>query len=282
MSLEQWVYYVISRIDLLTPELKITVEKFFILPNGPSGDKNSPTNSVVAPSITDYRSPTLNDFQSETHTETHTEIWDDEVSETKSVWTVGSLDEAGVPKKKKKRIIKGIKKRVSHILGTNKPKENFGVDFTNVEDSSNLGPPTANTKSVVSGVSSGGSDNGRPSIVSSTTSAIHHVQPGKLLKVRVIRGGEKTRGQHEYEIQLIYNSDKKPFVSTHIFPDFVTLNTGIIESKGVGIASHFPPIHSKTSIGLGLSEDQQAERYYIYIFIHFFIHIIKIIKIIIF
>lgn len=196
MSLEQWVYYVISRIDILPYELRPLIENFFFLPYGPNYNANRTATPVVSPKNAggDYKSPTLADLNGEIQSET----WDDEVSETKTVWTIGSLDDNGVPKRKKKRILKGIKKRVSNVFGTNKPKENFGVDFSGVDGELPPGPPVA-SKSVVSGVSSTGSDH-RPSVASST--GVQQVQPGKLLKVRLSRGGEKSRGVHEYEVRL--------------------------------------------------------------------------------
>jgi hypothetical protein len=201
MSLEQWVYYVISRIDILPIDLRNIVENFFMLPNGPhySADETTlaSSSSIVAPKPGEYKSPTLADLHS---TDGQSDVWDDEVSETRTEWTVGSLDENGKPKKKKKRIIKGIKKRVSNILGTgssSKPKEGFGMDFSGVDGELPPGAPVA-TKSMVSGVSSVGSDHGRPSVASSA--GVQQVQPATLLKVRVSRGGEKSRGHHEYEV----------------------------------------------------------------------------------
>jgi hypothetical protein len=199
MSLEQWVYYVISRIDILPVDLRNVVENFFMLPNGPhySGDEATPSSTTTSSKPGDYKSPTLADLNSIDGQQS--DVWDDEMSETRTEWTVGSLDENGKPKKKKKRIIKGIKKRVSNILGTNssRPKEGFGVDFSGVDGELPPGPPVA-TKSMVSGVSSVGSDHGRPSMASSA--GVQQVQPAKLLKVRVSRGGEKSRGHHEYEV----------------------------------------------------------------------------------
>lgn len=199
MSLEQWVYYVISRIDILPYELRTLIENFFFLPNGPNYVEsriNTPVLLTKSSSVVDeYKSPTLADL----HSDIHSDVWDDEVSETRTVWTVGSLDENGVPKKKKKRILKGIKKRVGNVFGTNKkPKENFGVDFSGVDGESTPGLPAA-SKSVVSAVSSTGSDHGKQSV---TSTSVQQVQPGKLLKVRLSRGGEKSRGVHEYDVGI--------------------------------------------------------------------------------
>lgn len=46
-----------------------------------------------------------------------------------------------------------------------------------------------------------------------------------------------------------------------MFNDFLALHTALVEAQGIGIASVFPPTHSKSSIGFGLTEDQHAERY---------------------
>jgi hypothetical protein len=216
MSLEQWVYYVISRSDIFPSELRQLIENFFILPSGPLHAAAMVTNSATPKASSggpngNFKSPTLADFDSPTSNSRapsgdggSSSVWDDELSETKSVWTIGSLDEAtGVPKKKKKRIMKGLKKRVSHILNSSSStkKEQFGVDFSGVSGGGELAPGApVPSRSVVSGVSSNGSDQGgRPSVASSAAS-MQCVQPSKLLKVRVSRGGEKSRGQPEYEV----------------------------------------------------------------------------------
>jgi hypothetical protein len=237
MSLEQWVYYVISRCDIFPIDLRNIVENFFLLPSGPHQASSSSSAAASAAAVATvqtkgggggYKSPTLADLH---HPSSGNEedpggssVWDDEVSETKTVWTVGSLDENGVPKKKKKRLIKGLQRRVSNILGTTGPplsssatatkqKEQFGVDFSGVNGSDISPGPPVPSKSVVSGVSSTGSDHGRPSAASSAS--VQYVQPSKLLKVRVVRGGEKSRGQPEYEVCSL--SSPKPSHSSLLF-----------------------------------------------------------------
>ncbi len=180
-------------------------------------------------------------------------------STTSSVYTASVLDDNGVKlPKKKKRIIKGAKKRLASIFGPKK-KESFGVDFSAMPDDgvkvnggvSVMSTSGSTTGSVTSG--GGGSEVGaRPSV--------QQVQPGLLLKVRVIRGGERSKGQTEYTIQIVYNPEKKPHAVVRAYPEFEELRDAISEAKGAGETALFPAKHALSAIGVSLSEEQQQTR----------------------
>jgi hypothetical protein len=187
---------VVTRISLLPDDLQDAVEKFFYLPYGPDGDDMQPEDTPEGQNTFSLPTTTPKDRSPEN--------CDEFTEETRSVVTTTSLDENGVPKKKKKRILKGMKKRVSNILGVSKKKENLGVDFSGMDSSQGLPPQRPPTlRSTVSGTSSVLSDGATGE--GNTNNEIHRVQPGKLLKIRITRGSEKSRGNSEYEVSMIYN-----------------------------------------------------------------------------
>ena len=256
MTLEQWIFFVISRIDFVPPDMKYGIEMFMFLPNGPDGQ---------AP-VLKYDNNELNVASLKSLAVSSPRKDDDTSSVASSQYTTGSLDSTGVPKrvKKKKRFIKGAKRRMSNILGIDmglEPKktepEKFGVDFSQM--------------------SNGDGRNGVGSLIDSHTGStvigteIHSqipptnlepqkVQPGKLLKVRVARGAERSKGNPEYEIFIEFNPDKKPYSTTQIFSAFEELRDGIIKADGIGVTAEFPETYSKSSFGISLTEEQQAER----------------------
>lgn len=201
MGLEQWVYYVITRIEVLPDDLRDTIENFFYLPGGPDGIYVDDYMSSVGGGSEVANSPGIASLSSlqvnpaKLTSSPSGESFDDTVSE----YTVGSVDENGVPKKKKKRIIKGAKRRLSKAFGMGQKKESFGVDAAGMENTATAKP----TPSVMSGSSTALSD-GRGSAYGDTTPKskdVQSVQPGKLIKARVIRGGERSRGVPEYEVR---------------------------------------------------------------------------------
>mmetsp|Transcript_7545 Transcript_7545/g.12680 ORF Transcript_7545/g.12680 Transcript_7545/m.12680 type:complete len:610 (-) Transcript_7545:234-2063(-) len=255
MTLEQWIFFVISRIDFVPPDLKFGIEMFMFLPNGPDGKapvlqiENSDLSMASLSSLAVPSKATPNKD-------------DDTSSMASSQYTTGSLDSNGVPKKvkKPKRFIKGAKRRMEKAFGVDmglepkKEKEQFGVDFSQM---------------------SGDARGGVGSLVNSQTTSTHDVsspvpnidcqepqkvQPGKLLKVRVARGAERSKGNPEYEIFIDFNPDKKPYATTQIFSAFEELRDGILKADGIGVTAEFPETFSKSSFGLSLSEEQQADR----------------------
>lgn len=230
MTLEQWIYFVISRIDFVPKDLKYGIEMFMFLPNGPEGK---------AP-ILQYENNDLNvaSLSSLAVPSTVKECDDEASSATSSQYTTGSLDSDGVPKKIKKprkRIIKGAKRRMEKMLGIDmglgpkKTEADRNGDFTQMPTDDRVQEP-------------------------------QRVQPGKLLKVRVARGAERSKGNPEYEIFIDFNPDKKPYTTTQIFYAFEELRNGIIKADGIGVTAEFPETYSKSSFGFGLTEEQQAER----------------------
>mmetsp|Transcript_16901 Transcript_16901/g.25474 ORF Transcript_16901/g.25474 Transcript_16901/m.25474 type:complete len:604 (+) Transcript_16901:106-1917(+) len=257
MSLEQWVYYVVTRIEVVPDELKDIIEGFFFLPNGPDGSEEIQSAPEVVSGNTSTHGGIADLSSLKISSSKSLPIDADETTSVGSEYTTGSLDENGVPKKKKrKRIIKGAKRRLSNLMGGGKKKESFGVDFSGVDNTTVPTRPKA-TPSVVSAASS---TMDTRSVMSDNTGVVQKVQPGKLLKVRVIRGGERSRGHPEYEIQLVYNPEKRPYTAAHVFSDFVDLKAEIEAAKGVGVGAPFPTVHVKSSLGMSLTEDQHAER----------------------
>mmetsp|Transcript_21616 Transcript_21616/g.31455 ORF Transcript_21616/g.31455 Transcript_21616/m.31455 type:complete len:598 (+) Transcript_21616:97-1890(+) len=258
MSLELWVFHVVTRIDVVPNDLKDIIEGFFCLPNGPDNDDDASVHSAPADggSVNTSTHGGLADLSSLKVSSSRSLPADaDETASIDSEYTTGSLDENGVPKKKKrKRIIKGAKRRLSNLIGGGKKKESAGGVVARTVDASVSSRPK-DRGSVISASSVETcnvlSDNSRP---------IQRVQPCKLLKIRVIRGGERSRGHPEYEIQLVFNIEKRPYTAAHIFSDFYELKTDIESANGVGVGAPFPTVHAKSSLGVSLTEDQHAER----------------------
>jgi hypothetical protein len=201
MGLEQWVYYVVTRIEVVPEDLRDTIEGFFYLPGGPDGltqDDSLSSPAPNGPAIASLASLQVN--PSVLTASPSGDSFDDAMSE----YTTGSLDENGVPKKKKKRIIKGAKRRLSKAFGIGQKKESFGVDLAGM-DENGTPKPSPNTPSVLSGTSRTSTNDGRSTADPSPRSKeVQSVQPGKLIKVRVIRGGERSRGVPEYEVGFVF------------------------------------------------------------------------------
>jgi hypothetical protein len=269
MTLEQWIFFVIGRIDFVPVDLKYGIEMFMFLPNGPDGkdpvleyDNSELSIASLSSLAVPNKGGGLNNIK---------ENDEDASSVASSQYTNGSLDSSGVPKKVKKprkRLVKGAKRRMEKLLGVDMglepkktEKEQFGVDFSQM--------------------TSGDARNGMGSMINSQVSGTTHedvnhtgvpykhfvdnqepqkVQPGKLLKVRVARGAERSKGNPEYEIYIDFNPEKKPYSTTQIFSAFDELREGIIKADGIGVTAEFPESYSKSSFGISLSEEQQAER----------------------
>jgi hypothetical protein len=205
ISLEQWVYYVVARLDVVPDSLRDVIELFFLLPSGPNST-NSNGIAVYDPSHSQGSNSSINNQQQNGNND-YDEYDDTESvadSTTSSVYTASVMDEQGnkLPKKKK-RIIKGAKKRLSNILGIKK-KESFGVDFSGMPSSddgtnkpSSVMSATASQSGSTTGSVTSNGDSG------ANKSQVQKVQPGVLLKTRVIRGGERSKGQTEYDVSTV-------------------------------------------------------------------------------
>lgn len=273
MTLEQWIFFVICRIDFVPADLKYGIEMFMFLPNGPDGkapvlEYENSDLSIASLSSLAVPSKGLQNIN---------EKDEDCSSIASSQYTTGSLDSNGVPKKIKKprkRLIKGAKRRMEKLLGVDMglgeshsatKKEQFGVDFSKMPHGDARGGVGSLVNSQVSGTVTSHATND----VNNTGVPYKHfvdnqepqrVQPGKLLKVRVARGAERSKGNPEYEIFIEFNPDKKPYSTTQIFSAFDDLREGIIKADGIGVTAEFPETFSKSSFGISLSEEQQAER----------------------
>lgn len=257
MTLEQWIFFVISRIDFVPADLKFGIEMFMFLPNGPDGKApvlQIENSDLSIASLSSLAVPSNNTPKKD----------EDTSSMASSQYTTGSLDSNGVPKKvkKPKRFIKGAKRRMEKALGVDmglepkKEKEQFGVDFSQMS-----GDARGGVGSLVNSQATGTSTHDVTTPVSHVdTQEPQKVQPGKLLKIRVARGAERSKGNPEYEIFIDFNPDKKPYATTQIFSAFEELRDGIVKADGTGVTAEFPETFSKSTFGLSLSEEQQADR----------------------
>lgn len=271
MTLEQWIFFVIGRIDFVPADLKYGIEMFMFLPNGPDGKA-----PVLHYDDTDLSIASLSSLAVPTKSGLHNikERDEDASSVASSQYTNGSLDSTGVPKQIKKprrRLMKGAKRRMEKLLGVDMglepkksvtEKETFGVDFSQMTTGDARNGVGSLIDSQVSGTTGTMDANhtGVPYKDYVDNQEPQKVQPGKLLKIRVARGAERSKGNPEYEIYIEFNPDKKPYSTTQIFGAFDALREGIIKADGVGVTAEFPESYSKSSFGLSLSEEQQAER----------------------
>lgn len=262
MTLEQWIFFVISRIDFVPPDLKYGIEMFMFLPNGPDG-----TAPVLQIENSELSIASLSSLAVASKAGKD----EDSSSVASSQYTTGSLDSNGVPKKIKKprkRLFKGAKRRMEKALGVDmglepkKEKEKFGVDFSQMANGDARNGVGSLVNSQVSGTTATIDINntGVPYKSFVDNQEPQKVQPGKLLKVRVARGAERSKGNPEYEIFIDFNPDKKPYATTQIFSAFEELRDGIIKADGIGVTAEFPETFSKSAFGLSLTEEQQADR----------------------
>lgn len=270
MTLEQWIFFVISRIDFVPADLKYGIEMFMFLPNGPDGKA-----PVLQFQNDNLSHASLQSLAVSSKSSVVSGKDDDTSSIASSQYTTGSLDSNGVPKKVKKprkRLIKGAKRRMEKVLGIDlglepkkDKKEQFGVDFSHMANGGDGrdGAVGSIINSQMSGTSVTTLDinnTGVPYKCYVDNQEPQKVLPGKLLKVRVARGAERSKGNPEYEIFIDFNPDKKPYATTQIFTAFEELREGILRADGVGVTAEFPETFSKSSFGISLSEEQQADR----------------------
>lgn len=223
--LEKWIYGVISRVELYPPEVADIVEDFFLLPCGPIDETDEEF----------YKSKDADSF-------------DTEGSVGKGLGSVGSLQDSGsanmsddqytiysgetesvggTKRKKKKRILKGMKRRFEKLTGKQAEQE---------------GPKVGSTETGV---------------------VQDQIRKGNLLKVRVIRGSVGRNNDIEYETQISHENGP-PLRSDHTYHDFKVLNDKLLAAfakdktyYAASVSSEFPKNHSTL---LGLSESQLSER----------------------
>ena len=182
MSLEQWVYYVVTRIEVVPDDLRDAIEAFFCLPSGPNAATHD--NLFMSPPPGDgYHPPIASLASLRVNPSLLSSPAPSEFDDTASEVTTGSIDEYGLPKKKKKRIIKGAKRRLSKAFGMGgaSKKESLG-DGEEGGYSPNAKSPTAS--SVLSGTSTAYSmSEATMSPSERVLGEVQSVQPGKLIKV---------------------------------------------------------------------------------------------------
>lgn len=225
--LEKWIYGVVTRIDLYPPEVGEIVEDFFLLPCGPIDESDEAF----------YRSSeNLDSFDAEgsagkglgscgsPQDSSSAGMSDDQYTmysgETESV--------GGTKRRKKKRILKGMKRRFEKLTGKQGEVES----------------PKAGAQE--SGIMQ------------------EKIRTGQLLKVRVVRGSVGKNNEIEYETQIIHEPGLSPLRSDHTYSDFKELNDKLLHAfakdksyYAASVSSEFPRNHSTM---LGLSETQLSER----------------------
>ena len=182
MSLEQWVYYVVTRIDVVPFALRDVIEAFFYLPSGPS---ERPILDMSPPASYHRDNPhppivTLASLQAGINTSPLSPPappgdGDDGASEV----TIGSLDDNGYPKKKKKRIMKSAKRRLTKALSVGQRKDSFHTEAVHYLES------CSPTSTILSGTTTAYSlSEATMSPCDRVLGEVQSVQPGKLIKVR--------------------------------------------------------------------------------------------------
>jgi hypothetical protein len=168
--LEKWIYGVISRIELYPPEVGEIVEDFFLLPCGPIDESdldffdhkdNDLFNSGGLSSSNGLGSPM--DGDSVGTSTSNPGVMDDMYT----IYTGETESIGGTKRKKKKRILKGMKRRFEKLTNKQGDKEVARADAADTE--------------VVQ----------------------EQIRKGHLLKVRLIRGSIGKNNEIEYEV--IYN-----------------------------------------------------------------------------
>ncbi len=165
--LEKWVYGVVSRTELYPPEVVDVVEDFFLLPCGPIDEQNEEMfrhegNQPSPPRHQQGSDVTSSEQQSTVSPRPLSEGVD--AAEWESVFSGETESVGGTKRPKRKRILKGIKRRFEKL--TAKPQASA-----------------------------------EPHAISKDTGVVvEQIQQGKLMKVRVIRGGLSKGGDVEYEV----------------------------------------------------------------------------------
>ena len=164
--LEKWVYGVVSRIELYPSEVVDVVEDFFLLPCGPIDEQNEdmyrPESNQPAPQ---RRGSDVTSSEQQSTVSPRPLSDGVDAAEWESVFSGETESVGGTKRPKRKRILKGIKRRFEKL--TAKPQ-------TSEE-------PHAMSKD--------------------TEVVVEQMQQGKLMKVRVIRGGQSKSGDVEYEVR---------------------------------------------------------------------------------
>jgi hypothetical protein len=180
--LEQWIFSILSRIDTFPFDLQIHIENFFHLPDGPNyksrgsgGGENE--GSVGGP---------CGDDDDESQTE----------SEDPSVTSEGQSSSSSFEKgKKKKRLVKGFKKRVTKLFKGQSPSK--PTPPPSERDDRDTMSDIRDSLSTVT------SDTSLPyPFHHGNNSEKHLIQSSKLLTSRVQRGGERSKGLFIYEVSL--------------------------------------------------------------------------------
>jgi hypothetical protein len=180
--LEQWIFSILSRIDTFPFDLQIHIENFFHLPDGPNyksrgsgGGENE--GSVGGP---------CGDDDDESQTE----------SEDPSVTSEGQSSSSSFEKgKKKKRLVKGFKKRVTKLFKGQSPSK--PTPPPSERDDRDTMSDIRDSLSTVT------SDTSLPyPFPHGNNSEKHLIQSSKLLTSRVQRGGERSKGLFIYEVSL--------------------------------------------------------------------------------
>lgn len=205
--LEQWVFSIVSRIDTFPNDLQDIVEDFFLLPDGPNSNRNQNINGGNSHNNGNNNNGIANDNDNEDQEtdDNRTEKEDCESTGISESYGDDSQDSSGElhQKKKKKRIIKGFKKRVSKIfLGSLNGTKEGNSSPTERDNLTSVSDPR-DSKSSYETSSGRASD---PSFIGSTYGdeydKVRQVQTTRLISCKVQRGGERSRGVYIYEVKI--------------------------------------------------------------------------------
>jgi hypothetical protein len=195
--LEHWIFSILSRIETFPFDLQILIENFFLLPDGPNyhpvgggaGAGGGEENGSVG-------------VGGEGDDESQTESEDPSVTESEGQSSSASSSFEKGKKGKKKRLMKGLKKRMSSMFQ--------GKDSDHGHPSKSTPPPSVidrdHDRDTMSDIrdsqSTVVSDVSIPYSISGTNNERHLIQTNKLLTSRVQRGGERSKGVFVYEVCL--------------------------------------------------------------------------------
>lgn len=170
--LEQWICSIITRIDTFPDDLQILVEHFFLLPDGPNYPPEGSVNRKVEEDVDD---------------DSHTESEDPSTI---------SDDQDKKKKKKKKRIVKGIKKRMNRMFSKTMSNEDGSTVNSQTQQDSDTVSDIRDSQSTITSIYS----DTNPILSLASQNEKHLVQTSKLLKSKVQRGGERSKGVFIYEV----------------------------------------------------------------------------------
>jgi hypothetical protein len=206
ISLEQWVFYVVSRLDVLSDELKDVIENFFFLPNGPNRDDMiTIQDDHVTPQPSRPLKPREDDLESMTSNDT----FDAEV------------------KPKKPSPIKAVKRRLSSLITLPEPPAHpqstqaspLSASTSHAHASSD-GAPTGTP------VTRGGGDNpGTIAQVKLCRFHISHPWPAGSAR-ETLKSSCSARGRERFRLRIrgkYISSSSRPFLSLSFLFFFVML-----------------------------------------------------------